>query len=115
MTTKALRTIDKVGGLDEYLLGEKPARIKELGMGGWLLRWRIMQTDAIKERFAKQRKALGLPEVKEHVSSDGRSLTKEQLREVIWEYDRRLDDQEAALGGTEDDGRAVDAVRESPS
>lgn len=57
---RVLRTIDKVGGLDEYLLGGKAARIKELGMGGWKLRWRIMGTERIKERFAKEREALGL-------------------------------------------------------
>lgn len=53
-----LRTIDKVGGLDEYLLGGKAARIKELGMGGWKLRWRIMGSVKIKERFAREREAL---------------------------------------------------------
>lgn len=55
-----LRTIDKCGGLDEYLLGEKAQRIKELGMAGWRLRWRIMQTSTVQERFAKQRQLLGL-------------------------------------------------------
>lgn len=60
MQARVLRTIDKVGGLDEYLLGGKAARIKELGMGGWKLRWRIMGTERIKERFAREREALGL-------------------------------------------------------
>lgn len=39
---RVLRTIDKVGGLDEYLLGNKPARIRELGVEGWRLRWEVM-------------------------------------------------------------------------
>jgi len=56
-----LRTIDKVGGLDEYLLGEKEGRIKELGLTGWWLRWAIMQTPHIKARLARQRVRLGLP------------------------------------------------------
>lgn len=60
--TRVLRTIDKVGGLDEYLLGEKEGRIKELGMTGWWLRWAIMQTPHVKSRFAKARATLGLPE-----------------------------------------------------
>lgn len=63
VTARVLRTIDKVGGLDEYLLGEKPARIKELGMGGWLLRWRMIKTAAVAERFAQERQRMGLPPV----------------------------------------------------
>ncbi|CAK7227424.1 hypothetical protein SBRCBS47491_006564 [Sporothrix bragantina] len=61
VNTRVLRTIDKVGGLDEYLLGSKPARIAELGPWGWRLRWRIMQTPAVQERFRAERVALGLP------------------------------------------------------
>jgi large subunit ribosomal protein L28 len=63
VTTRVMRTVDKVGGLDEYLLGGKPGRVKELGPWGWRLRWRIMQTPAVKERFASQRRALGLDEL----------------------------------------------------
>jgi hypothetical protein len=56
-----MRTIDKVGGLDNYLLGEKPARIKVLGPTGWLLRWKLMQTPEIKEKWQKLRIEYGLP------------------------------------------------------
>lgn len=59
VATRVLRTIDKSGGLDDYLLGEKRARIEELGMHGWLLRWRVMQTPLIQARFAEQRRILG--------------------------------------------------------
>lgn len=59
---RVLRTIDKVGGLDEYLLGGKKARVKELGMGGWALRWKIWQTEMVSERFKKERERLGVPE-----------------------------------------------------
>jgi len=62
ITTRVLRTIDKCGGLDEYLLGEKSQRIKELGVAGWRLRWRIMQTPWYAERRAQQAKELGLSE-----------------------------------------------------
>lgn len=62
VTTRVLRTIDKLGGLDEYLLGEKDGRIKELGESGWWLRWAIMQTAGVKKRFAEERARLGLPE-----------------------------------------------------
>ncbi|KAI2626883.1 hypothetical protein GGS21DRAFT_529638 [Xylaria nigripes] len=61
MTASILHTIDRLGGIDEYLLGSKAKRIKELGPAGWALRWKIMQTDAVKARFAAQRAALGLP------------------------------------------------------
>ncbi|KAH0140824.1 hypothetical protein KCU67_g14727, partial [Aureobasidium melanogenum] len=53
----------KVGGLDEYLLGDKSARIKTLGMEGWRLRCMIMATKTVQDRFNLQRRALGLPEL----------------------------------------------------
>ncbi|KAI1193383.1 hypothetical protein F5X97DRAFT_41426 [Nemania serpens] len=60
MTASVLATIDRLGGIDEYLLGPKAKRIKELGPAGWALRWKIMQTDAVRARFATERAALGL-------------------------------------------------------
>lgn len=36
-----LRTIDKVGGIDEYVLGDEVGRVKELGEMGWKLRWAV--------------------------------------------------------------------------
>jgi large subunit ribosomal protein L28 len=48
---RVLRAVDKVGGLDNYLLGSSAARVRELGMKGWALRWRVMQTEAVRERF----------------------------------------------------------------
>lgn len=55
------RTIKKCGGLDEYLLGEKAGRIKELGVLGWKLRWMVMKSPRMQENFAKERAKLGLP------------------------------------------------------
>ena len=58
---RVLRTIDKVGGLDEYLLGDKPGRIKELGLAGWRLRWRVVQSPKVQARFRDERVRLGVP------------------------------------------------------
>lgn len=60
---RVLRTIDKVGGLDEYLLGNKEQRIKDLGVAGWALRWSLINTDKIQSRFRGQRKKLGVPKM----------------------------------------------------
>jgi large subunit ribosomal protein L28 len=93
VATRALRTIDKCGGLDEYLLGYKPSRIKELGFGGWLLRWRIMQTPMIKKRFAAERLALGLLDpAEENISASGKPVSKSQLQAEVKEYDESLDE-----------------------
>ncbi|KAL4887061.1 ribosomal L28 family-domain-containing protein [Aspergillus karnatakaensis] len=62
VTRKSLRTIRKSGGLDKYLLDDRPGRIKELGLFGWKLRWEVMQTPKIQAEFKEERKRLGLPE-----------------------------------------------------
>lgn len=62
VTARVLRTIDKLGGLDEYLLGEKEGRVRALGESGWWLRWAIMQTPAVRSRFAAERRRLGVPQ-----------------------------------------------------
>lgn len=61
ITARVMRTLEKVGGLDRYLLKEKPQRIKDLGMGGWKLRWALLKKTFIQKRFNDRRKALGLP------------------------------------------------------
>ncbi|KAJ6260257.1 54S ribosomal protein L24 [Drechslerella dactyloides] len=60
LATNVLRTIDKVGGLDNYLLSEKPARLKELGPWGWELRHRLQCSKAIQRRYQEERVAMGL-------------------------------------------------------
>jgi len=60
-TARVMRTITKCGGLDEYVLGEKPARIKELGLLGWKLRWLVLKSKNMQEKHRKQRERLGLP------------------------------------------------------
>ncbi|EPS31754.1 54S ribosomal protein L24 [Penicillium oxalicum] len=62
VTRRALRTIISEGGLDNYLLSDRPARLKELGVFGWHLRYQVMQSPTIKEQFRQQREKMGLPE-----------------------------------------------------
>ncbi|EON64695.1 hypothetical protein W97_03928 [Coniosporium apollinis CBS 100218] len=103
VSTRVLRTIDKVGGLDEYLLGEKAGRIKELGMKGWLMRWRIMQTEAVRERFREQRRLLGLPDKEvEMVGMMGEAVGEAEMREQIAGVDRELDEEERRMPGEEE-------------
>ena len=51
VTARVKRTIAKCGGLDQYLLGPKPARIKELGLLGWKLRWHVLNALVAQGRF----------------------------------------------------------------
>ncbi|EGD97954.1 50S ribosomal protein L24 [Trichophyton tonsurans CBS 112818] len=88
VTHGVLRTINKVGGLDEYLLGDKPARIKELGMFGWKLRWRVMTSLAMKEKFALERQQLGLQEPETFEQFLARHSESEKI-EAATEHDLR--------------------------
>lgn len=45
-----LRTITKEGGLDNYLIKDKAARIKELGPAGWSLRYKVLNRLEAKAR-----------------------------------------------------------------
>lgn len=60
IATRIIRTVDKCGGLDNYLLGNRPGRIRELGMAGWALRWRVLRTPKGRVRAIEERKTLGL-------------------------------------------------------
>ncbi|KAI9777097.1 MAG: 39S ribosomal protein L24, mitochondrial [Geoglossum umbratile] len=111
VSARVLRTIKKEGGLDEYLLGEKPARVKELGMGGWRLRWRIMQTETVKARFEAERRSLGLLD-EGGIASDGGAVGEAEIEAEIREYDRQLDRGDEVVVGemeTEGEGSAEDA------
>ena len=60
VVTRVLRTIDKVGGLDNYLLGDAKGRIRELGVTGWALRWRLWHTEMVRTRLQETRDQMGL-------------------------------------------------------
>ncbi|KAF2405652.1 hypothetical protein EJ06DRAFT_468498 [Trichodelitschia bisporula] len=98
VTTRALRTIDKCGGLDQYLLGNTRARIVEMGVKGWKLRWRIMQTESVKGMFMAERRELGLPARGLFVGRDGKWVSPEVLRRQIEEFDRKLEEEELEIG-----------------
>jgi large subunit ribosomal protein L28 len=60
ITSKVLKTMDREGGLDEYLLKDNEHRLKELGPLGWALRWTLLQRPEVIERMRTQAAALGL-------------------------------------------------------
>lgn len=120
---RVLRTIDKVGGLDEYLLGERAGRVKELGVGGWGLRWRLLGTERVRERYRAERRRLGLPE--EGIFWQGREggvVGEEAFGEEVRAFDEELDEEERraereggeAVGVVVGDGEVGDLVRERP-
>jgi large subunit ribosomal protein L28 len=60
VTSNVLKTIDREGGLDEYLLKDSVQRIKELGPTGWALRWTLMQKPEVIDRLRAEATALGI-------------------------------------------------------
>jgi large subunit ribosomal protein L28 len=60
ITAKVLKIVDREGGLDEYLLKDSVARIKELGPMGWALRWTLMQKPEVVMRLRADAAALGI-------------------------------------------------------
>ena len=101
---RVLRTIKKVGGLDQYLLGDKPARIKELGVYGWKLRWRVMMSEAMKRRFEEERKRLKLPRPETFEEFLQKYTAQQQVQAV-------LDDQAAAAQAREDSKQAAEPAQ----
>ena len=70
-TRSCVRTIEKCGGLDQYLLGEKPARLKELGPFGWKLRWLVVNSQPMRAQFTHELRKLKMP----HATSFEEALT----------------------------------------
>ncbi|RYP05123.1 hypothetical protein DL765_009935 [Monosporascus sp. GIB2] len=120
LTAQVLRTVDRLGGIDEYLLGSKSKRIRELGPAGWALRWKIMQTPAVRARFAREREALGLPPREEGgraageaavhpglVGEDGRAMAAGAVEDLVDGMIAR--DEEFVLGEVTEAERAAAA------
>ncbi|GAM41741.1 50S ribosomal protein [Talaromyces pinophilus] len=100
LTRKALRTIRKVGGLDNYLLCDKPSRLKELGLAGWKLRYRIMQSPAMKKKFAEERQKLGIAKA---------PTTFEE-----WLKAKQLTEATSVIDAVEDAREAAEILEETP-
>lgn len=60
VTANVMKTIDREGGLDEYLLKDSVQRVKELGPTGWALRWTLMQKPDVIDRLRAEAAALGI-------------------------------------------------------
>lgn len=85
-STTVLRTITREGGLDNYLLKDKPARVKTMGLKGWNLKYDIM----------KQKELNQLPKVEKdgemhqvyYVHRDGLQIIvgKNKLLKELWEF-----------------------------
>lgn len=96
LQARVLRTIDKLGGLDEYVLGNKARRIKELGVAGWELRWSIINTETVRDRFRREREELGVPE--------SGLEARLQLREESCELDPWREAERSGDGGSGEEG-----------
>jgi large subunit ribosomal protein L28 len=62
ITARVMRTIKKCGGIDLYVTGPKPARIKELGLLGWKLRWLVMTSPSYRAKEQSELKRNNLPQ-----------------------------------------------------
>jgi large subunit ribosomal protein L28 len=82
LTTGVMRTIDRVGGLDNYLLEGGLNRIKQLGVAGWHWRWHLMQTKSYNDRFQKEAEKLGIgSEIVEKVLEERTNMIKDLTSE----------------------------------
>lgn len=100
VSNRVLRTIDKVGGLDEYLLGEKEGRIKGLGLKGWELRWAVMQSRGMQARFRKERNKLGMTPLEKEIDElETQAAIEEEVDEAVEE---ELAEEDPSIGGDAD-------------
>ena len=114
---RVLRTIDKVGGLEGYVWGDRLGRIRGLGRGGWALRWRLLGTERVRERYRAERRRLGLPEEGLmrglNLGREGAVINKEQLEGEIETFDQELDEVERRAAEEGEDGEAGMVVGEA--
>jgi large subunit ribosomal protein L28 len=104
ITASVLKTMDREGGLDEYLLKDNEHRLKELGPLGWALRWTLLQRPVVLERMRSEAAALGLDQATidaqwptpEMQKSEQRGLVTaaELIGEETEEFAEEIEDQE---------------------
>jgi large subunit ribosomal protein L28 len=110
VATRVLRTIDKTGGLDEYLTGEKPARIKELGMKGWALRCKVMNTPWWMERKIQHREEFGLSPIRKYIPEEKMDAGEREV--LIGMFGERLQDAALAAEALAEDHQLNEAEQE---
>lgn len=66
--TRLLRTVTKEGGLDNYLLKDKPAREKTMGLKGWRLKYDVIKARTLAEQSE------GSPKPVYHVLQTGKRI-----------------------------------------
>ncbi|KAF3224974.1 39S ribosomal protein L24, mitochondrial [Orbilia oligospora] len=102
LATSVLRTIDKVGGLDNYLLSEKPARLKELGPWGWELRYRLQTSKTVQRKYNEERLKMGLITKEKMVTENVKLGVAQGVQEALPTYkQRRLKRQDIPKGFAE--------------
>lgn len=69
VSTTVLRTVTKEGGLDLYLLKEKPARVKTIGLKGWRLKYDILNQKQIAANSEGQKATVY------HILDSGKKIT----------------------------------------
>ncbi|KAK6528304.1 39S ribosomal protein L24, mitochondrial [Arthrobotrys megalospora] len=89
LATSVLRTIDKVGGLDNYLLSEKPARLKELGPWGWELRYRLQCSKTVQRKYNEERLKMGLITKEKMIDENIKLGVAQGVQEALPTYKQR--------------------------
>ncbi|CAK9440532.1 mitochondrial 54S ribosomal protein bL28m [Lodderomyces beijingensis] len=85
ISANVLKTVSKVGGIDQYLLKSTPARIKTMGLLGWKLRYQLLQKLEQDERGTLDSKPV------QYIHPDGRKFTqtKKQILDELFEHVKR--------------------------
>lgn len=118
VTAKVLKTIDREGGLDNYLTKEKSARIKELGPFGWKLRYQVLKRqNEIKNPVHKDAEMVGqdtvyYPNVQVNDSTLNIKVGRRKLLKELYDVEKK---ESLALGESLDGKYFHDKFRDLPA